>query len=117
MRLMMWGAAAVLLAGGVVRAHAAQEPDAKALYSDTCKKCHGVLGVPPQKMKKKYEKIATFDEKFLATRSEDSIVKVLTKGKGEDMESFKDKLSPADLRALAKYVRELAAKPKAGGSS
>ena len=93
-----------------------QDQDVKALYSDLCKKCHGVLGTPPQTMKKKYAKIATFDQKFLETHTEDSIVTILTKGKGEDMESIKDKASKEQMHALAKYVRELAAKPKPGGT-
>jgi mono/diheme cytochrome c family protein len=92
-----------------------QAPDGKALYTDNCKKCHGVLGAPPQTMKKKYPKIASFDAEFLAKISEDSIVTVLTKGKGEDMDSVKDKMSAAEMRAVAKYVRELAARPKSGG--
>ena len=94
---------------------AAQDADGKAQYTELCKKCHGVLGSPPQTMKKKYSKIASFDAQFLEKHSEDSIVKVLTKGKSEDMESFKDKLSPAEMKAVAKYVRELAARPKPGG--
>lgn len=93
-----------------------QEPDARALFSENCKKCHGVLGNPPVTMKKKYEKIATFDAKFLERHSEDSIVKVLTKGKSEDMKSFADVMSPAELHAVAKYVRELASKAKPAGT-
>ena len=111
----LWSAAALLALSAAWHGAAAQAPDAKEIYSENCKKCHGVLGTPPQTMKKKFEKIATFDAKFLETHSEDSIVVVLTKGKGEDMESFKAKMSPAEMRAVAKYVRELAAKPKPGG--
>ena len=94
-----------------------QDREAKALFSEFCKKCHGVLGTPPQTMKKKYEKIATFDAKFLEKHTEDSIVTILNKGKGEDMEAVKDKLSASEIRALAKYVRELAGRPKPGGGN
>ena len=94
---------------------AAQAPDGKELYDGNCKKCHGVRGIPPQTMKKKYEKIATFDEKFVAAHSPDSIVKVLAKGKGEDMKSFKEKLTPEQMTAVAKYVHELASKSGSGG--
>jgi mono/diheme cytochrome c family protein len=91
--------------------------DGKTMYEENCKKCHGVLGTPPKAIKKKMDKIPTFDAQFLAKVSEDSIVKVLTKGgASEDMKSFKDKLKPADMAAVAKYVRELAAKPHAPGS-
>ena len=107
---------AVLLIGalvaGITSRAAAQAPDGKALYTEFCKKCHGVLGTPPQTMAKKFEKIAKFDAAFMAKRSEDSVVKVLTKGKSEDMKSFKDKLKPDEMAAVAKYVHELAAKAK-----
>lgn len=89
---------------------AAQAADAKTLYEDNCRKCHGVRGTPPKTMKQKYEKIATFDSAFAVAHSQDSIVKVLTKGKNEDMKSFKDKLTPEEMAEVAKYVRELATK-------
>ena len=90
---------------------ARQEPDGKALYEENCRKCHGVIGTPPKTMKTKYPKIATFNAEFIEKRSDDSVVKILTKGKGEDMKSFKDKMTPAEMAAVAKYVRQLASKP------
>lgn len=93
----------------------AQAPDAKELYVEHCKKCHGALGTPPQTMKMRYKKIPTFNAGFVAKISEDSIVKVLTKGKSEDMISFKLRLSPAEITAVARYVRELAARPQGRG--
>jgi mono/diheme cytochrome c family protein len=65
-------------------------------------------------MKEKFPKIATFDAEFIAKRSDDSVVKVLIKGvgKAEDMKSFKDKMSPEEMSAVAKYVHELAVKPR-----
>ena len=96
---------------------AGQAADGKTLYEANCKKCHGVLGTPPKTMQKKFEKIMVFDADFIAKRSDDSLVKVLTKGgKTEDMKSFKEKLSADEMKAVAKYVRELATKPRASGS-
>jgi len=97
-----------VLAGGL----AAQTGTPKELYDASCKKCHGVLGVPPKAMKEKFPKLAVFDAAFIAKRSEDSIVKVLTKGKGDDMKSFKEKLTPAEIVSVAKYVKELATRPR-----
>jgi cytochrome c553 len=114
MRTVILVGATLLLAGIAPRA-AAQATDVKELYSANCKKCHGVLGTPPKAMKEKFPKIATFDGAFLEKHSEDSIVTVLTKGKNEDMVSFKDKLSAEQMREVAKYVRELAAKKAAKG--
>jgi len=102
----------LLAAAGAFSGAAAQAPDGKALYDEHCKKCHGVLGNPPQTMKKKYQKIASFDAKFLTAHSEDSIVKVLTRGKSEDMQSFKMKMNKDEMTVVAKYVRDLAAKAK-----
>ena len=102
---------------GARRAHA-QAPDGKALYEENCRKCHGVRGTPPKTMKEKFPKIATFNEEFIEKRSDDSVVKVLMKGvgKAEDMKSFKDKMSPEEMSAVAKYVRELALKSKASST-
>ena len=89
---------------------AQQEDPAKTLYGENCKKCHGVKGTPPKAMKTKFPKIATFDAEFFAKRSDDSVVKVLTKGKNEDMESFKDKMTAEQMMLVAKYIRGMAAK-------
>jgi mono/diheme cytochrome c family protein len=102
----------VLLCGGAGLA-AAQAPNGQELYQLNCKKCHGVLGVPPKAIQKKMEKVVTFDSTFATKFPEDSIVKILTKGgKSEDMKSFKDKLSHEEMVAVAKYVRQLATRPK-----
>ena len=85
-----------------------QDPPGKAPYEDNCRKCHGVRGVAPKTMKAKYPKIATFDSAFFAVRSDDSVVTVLTKGKNEDMKSFKSKLTHDQMLAVDAYIRSLA---------
>ena len=108
-----WLALAMFLAaGGAASRAAAQAPDGKALYDEHCRKCHCVRGIPPKTMKDKFAKIATFDAAFLEKRSDDSVVKVLTKGKGEDMKSFKETMKPDEMMAVSKYMRELALKSK-----
>ena len=102
----------MLITAGLASRVAAQAPDAKTLYDANCKKCHGVLGTPPKAMKEQYPKIATFNAEFIAKHSTDSIVTILTKGKGEDMKSFKSKMTAAEMAAIAGYVRELATKPR-----
>jgi mono/diheme cytochrome c family protein len=102
---------AVLVVSTAFSRAARQAPDGKALYDENCKKCHGVIGNPPKTMKTKYPKIATFDAAFIASRSDDSVVKILTRGKGEDMKSFKDKMTNDEMMAVAKYVRQLGSKP------
>jgi mono/diheme cytochrome c family protein len=100
-----------LLASGAT-AVAAQTVDGKPLYEEHCRECHGVRGLPPQATQVKYETIATFNAAFMRKRTLDSLVKILTKGKGRNMRSFKGKLSPDEMLAVAAYVRELAEKSK-----
>ena len=116
MRMSVVAIGALLAVSAALSTAAAQAPDGKALYNENCRKCHGVIGTPPKTMQAKYPKIATFDDQFLAKHSQDSIVKVLVHGKGEDMKSFKDKLKPEEMEAVAKYVRELAEKKSHPGS-
>src|SRR5665213_79643 len=101
----------VFAASAAASRAAAQAPDGKALYEENCRKCHGVIGNPPKTMKEKYPKIATFNTAFITSRTDDSVVTILTHGKGDDMKSFKDKLKPGEMMAVAKYVRELGSKP------
>lgn len=89
----------------VAPAGAGQVAQGKAPYEENCRKCHGVRGVPPKTMQAKFPKIATFDAAFFAKRSDDSVVTILTKGKNQDMKSFKDKLSHAQMVAVAAYIR------------
>jgi mono/diheme cytochrome c family protein len=89
-----------------------QEPAGKAPYEENCRKCHGVVGIPPKAIKAKFPKIGTFNEQFFDKRSGDSVVKILEKGKGQDMKSFKDKLSIAQMVAVASYIRTFGTKGK-----
>ena len=101
-----------LITAALVHRATAQAADGKVLYEANCKKCHGVLGTPPKAMKEQYPKIATFDAAFIAKHSDDSIVTVLTKGKGEDMKPFKGKMKHEEMEAVAKYVHDLATRPR-----
>jgi mono/diheme cytochrome c family protein len=87
---------------------AVQAPDGKMVYVEHCKVCHGAIGVPTKSAVQKYEKIPNFKEPgFFATRSQDSIVTVLKHGKGKDMKSWAEKLSDAEMTAVAQYVLTL----------
>ena len=102
----------MLAASAVISSAGAQTVDGKALYDANCRKCHGTAGIPPKAMAAKFPKIAAFDAAFFAKRSDDSVVKVIAKGKTKDMPSFKDKMTPAEMTAVAKHIRAFAAKPK-----
>ena len=103
---------AVLILSGFRAPLSAQMVDGKPIFEENCRECHGVRGVPPQSMQVKYERIATFNAAFIKKRSLDSLVKILVKGQGTDMKSFKDKLSKDEMTAVAAYVRELAERSK-----
>jgi mono/diheme cytochrome c family protein len=94
----------------VVPAGADVAAQGKTPYEDNCQKCHGARGVPPKTMKAKFPKIATFDVAFFEKHSSDSVVTILTKGKNEDMKSFKDKLSHSEMVAVAAYIRSFVQK-------
>jgi len=84
----------------------AQAPDGQSIYRDECRTCHGAAGKPTQRAASQYKNMPTFEASFFANRSQDSIVAVLNRGVGKDMKSFKSKLSPAEIAAVAKYVKE-----------
>jgi len=108
------------MAGGVALAltagrAAAQEPTGQDIYRKECKACHGVNGVPPKAEQAKYKKIRTLgDSGFVSRLSTDSIVTIVTKGIDTNMKSFSEKLSPAEIKLVAAYIKELAEKKKAG---
>ena len=66
-------------------------------------------GVPSEQARNKYEDIESLaDPAFLSKVSDDSMVTVMTNGV-DDMKSFKDKLTPDEMMAIAKFVRTLEA--------
>ncbi len=108
----VWGAALMLSAVASVAAPqepaAAPEPDGAVLYRQQCRSCHGARGVPPARMVTLYPTLKTLaDSTLQAHLTPDSIVAVLRRGKGKDMKSFTDKLSPAEMLAVARFVKSL----------
>lgn len=102
---LMFAASAVLSNAG------AQSTDAKPVYDANCKKCHGAAGIPSKAMVTRWPKLAAFDAAFFAKRTDDSLVEVIEKGKAK-MPAYKTKMTPAEIAAVAKYVRTFATKPK-----
>jgi mono/diheme cytochrome c family protein len=99
-------AAGVLLVAGVARAQSAV---GLTVYEKNCKMCHGADGTPSAAMAKMMPSLPKLNAKFMAGISEESIVKVLTNGSATGkMKSFKGKLTPEEMAAVAKYVKEMA---------
>ena len=96
-------------AGTRVAAAQAAAPDGQALYQANCRTCHGATGTPSERMAGLFPTLKPLsDSAFQASVSADSIVAVLTNGTGK-MRSFTGKLTPAEMAAVAKYVRTLKA--------
>ena len=55
--------------------------------------------------------LPTLSASFMASRSDDSVVKVLANGTAK-MKAYKAKLTPEEMAAVAKYARELAKRRK-----
>jgi cytochrome c oxidase cbb3-type subunit III len=114
MRWTNWAAlvaGAILALGWSASSAAAQEPDGAALYRQNCRSCHGGTGVPPARMITLYPTLKTLaDSAFLRGRSVDSIAAVIRRGAGKEMKPFADRLSPAEIRAIATFVKALGTK-------
>ena len=101
--LCLWASSAA------AQASAASEPDGAALYRQNCKSCHGAKGVPPARMVTIYPALKTLaDSAEQARMTEQAIIAVLQHGKGKDMKPFTDKLSAAEMAAVAKFVKTFA---------
>ena len=88
-----------------------QDADGRMLYLKNCRTCHGATGEPNSENRSKYPTIkALNDSVFMHGISDDSLLTVLKKGAGKDMKPWNDKLSPAEMSSVIKYVRTLPAK-------
>jgi mono/diheme cytochrome c family protein len=96
-----------LAASAAAQEPAAAAPDGAALYRRLCSNCHGETGTPPDAMKQLLPAIiALSDSTIQAGLSADSIVVVLHGvGAGKHKKPFSDRLSPAEMAAVAAYVK------------
>jgi mono/diheme cytochrome c family protein len=95
-------AGAIVMLAPAARVPAAQEPDGAALYQQHCRKCHGATGTPTARMVEMYATLKPLVE--MTGVSADSIVTLLVVGGTEGMKSYKDKMSEAEMKAVAAYT-------------
>ena len=100
-------ATSLVLFLGAASALAAQTPDGKTTFEQSCRACHGTRGIPSAAMVKMM-KVPNLDAGYFAKHNEDSVVVVLKKGRGTNMKSFTGKLTPDQMQSVAHYIRELA---------
>lgn len=82
----------------------AADPSAAALYKSKCQGCHGADGKATTIGKKLGAK--DFQDAEVASMSEEQLAKVTTNGKNK-MPAYKGKLTDAQIKALAKYIKDM----------
>jgi mono/diheme cytochrome c family protein len=97
----------VIAAFVVVVPAAAQQaaPDGKTLFQVNCAGCHGQKAIPPATMVKMM-KVPALNAAYFAKRTPDSVAVVLKNGRGA-MKSFVGKLSPDEMLAIGKFLKQL----------
>ena len=95
---------AVLLLAGAATAWA--QGDAKDLYLSKCAACHGPDGAGKTA---KGKKLKVQDVHVTATKmTADEMTKIVTDGKGQDMDGFGKTLSKDQIKGLVDFYRGLA---------
>lgn len=91
-----------------------EEADGKAIFEAKCTMCHGKDGKAATKMGEKLKIRDLSDAKVQAELKDEAIVKAIKEGIKKDdtvvMKPYADKLSEAEIKAAADYVRTLKAK-------
>lgn len=101
---------AVVTAGTLSGLAAANQPSAQDIYMDKCAVCHGRDG-SGRTVKGHKDKVKDVRQ-TINKMSEAQMIEVVEKGKGAYMDSWSDKLSKEQIKALVEYYRSLATQPE-----
>jgi mono/diheme cytochrome c family protein len=85
----------------------AAQDSAEDIYGHKCAVCHGKDGLGNTA---KGKKVHVKDVHTNMKDSEADMVKVVTDGKGDDMDSYKTELKPDQIKAVVDYYRSLGQK-------
>lgn len=81
---------------------------AQGIYNRKCALCHAKDGSGNTHEGKKYKVIPV--RAAIKKSSEAAMIKIVEEGKGANMDSYSDELSPTQIKALVEYYRSLAKK-------
>jgi len=98
--LALLGVMAVFATSGLLRA----QDDAADLYDHKCAVCHGKDGLGNTA---KGKKVHVKDVHANMKDSEADMIKAVTDGKGDDMDSYKKEFTADQIKALVAYYRSL----------
>ena len=94
---------AILILAGAASASA--QGDAKDLYMSKCATCHGPDGAGKTA---KGKKLKVQDVHATATKmTADDMIKIVTDGKGQDMDGFGKTLSKEQIKGVVDFYRDL----------
>ena len=79
--------------------------DAKDLYLNKCATCHGPDGAAKTAMGKKLKIKNVHD--LVGAMSAEAMIKIVTDGKGQDMDAYGKQFKPDQIKGLVEYYRSL----------
>lgn len=79
--------------------------DAKDLYLSKCATCHGPDGNAKTAMGRKLKVKAA--QAVVGSMSAEAMMKIITDGKGQDMDAYGKQFKPEQIKALVEYYRSL----------
>ena len=82
------------------------EVDGRSIYLDKCSACHGADGQGKTAKGKKLKVKSVKDT--IAKEDVAAMIKIVTDGKGADMDGFKTELKADQIKAVVDYYRSLA---------
>ena len=95
------GVAVFLMSATAARA----QGDAKDLYLNKCATCHGPDGTAKTAMGKKLKIKNVHD--VVGAMSAEAMIKIVTDGKGQDMDAYGKQFKPDQIKGLVEYYRSL----------
>lgn len=99
-----------IIAGTIGAVPAAGQQSAQDIFNDKCAVCHARDG-SGKTVKGHKDKVKDVRE-TIKKMSETQMIEVVTKGKGAYMDSWSDKLSKDQIKAVVEYYRSLASQPE-----